>query len=60
MLGHLLSLISPKKLTHKGISLFTLWDSNTEIIKITAISRFAKWNNLKNVRYFHYKYRRVA
>lgn len=51
MLGHLFSLISPKKLTHKGISIFALWDSNTEFTKTTAIRRFAKCNNVKIGKY---------
>lgn len=51
MLGYLLSLISPKKLTNKGISLFALWDSNTEFTETTAIRRFAKCKNVKIGRY---------
>lgn len=45
------SLLSVKKLTHKHVSLFSLWDSKSSFTKYTHILSGAKLNNVKVGKY---------
>ena len=45
------SVISPKKITHKHVSLFSLWDSKSSFTKYTHILSGAKLNNVKVGKY---------
>lgn len=46
-MGYLKSLLSTKRITHKHISWFSLWDSKTKFTRKTHIRSFAKLENVK-------------